>query len=259
MIYIKSPEQIEEIRKLGHLTNQILVKAFQLVKEGVTTLYINNEIERMIMESGATPWFKEIDNYPYGSCIAVNADWIHGMPNSTPLSQNDLISIDIGLKRGGFYTDHCWTSYVGFDHLDHLPLQFNTDDKKRDKLLNIGINSLMLAIEEAKPGNRIGKISNTMQKVVEEAGFEVVEDYAGHGVGLAPHEDPIIPCFGVPSQGAQIKPGMVLAVESMYSEGSPKIKITEDGWTATTQDGSLTGMFEHTVAVTEKGPEILTI
>ena len=247
MTYIKTPEQIAILKKAGKISKEILDASLKLCIEGNTTLSINNLIESEMLKHKATPWFKEINDYPYASCISVNDVWIHGFPNETILKAGDIISIDLGVKYKDMYVDHCKTVAVG-----------KVDDKVSE-FLKTGEASLAAAIAEFKEGNRVGDISYAIQTTIEQKNYSVIENFSGHGVGIRPHEEPQIMCYGTPGVGKRLKKGMVLAIEVMYTMGTPENKVLKDGWTVTTGDGSLSAMFEHTVALTENGPEILTI
>ena len=250
MIYIKTPQEIENIKKAGQISKEIMKKALEQAIPGATLLDIEAFISQELEIHGATGWFREKKGYPFVSCLSVNEVWIHGMPNEYKLKEGDVLSIDLGVKFKGYYTDHCWSVFIG-DKAKQSP--------EIAKFLAKGEDALMTAISQFKVNNRLGDISFGMQNVIESAGFSVVKDFIGHGVGLKPHEDPVIPCYGRPNNGLILRPGMVFAIEIMYAEGSGDVKIIEDGWSVVSADNSLTGMFEHTVALTEKGPEILTI
>ncbi len=249
MIYIKSKEDIKNLKEGGKLSAKIMDDALRMAVPGVSTLEINNSIEEQMRKLGVSPWFKEIDKYPYATCIAVNDGWVHGMPSSYVLKASDVISIDLGVKYGKYYVDHCWTVVVP-----------GTDvDPTVSKFLKTGEYALNLAIKSFVAGSRVGNISNAMQTTVQNAGYSVIREYTGHGVGLKAHEDPLIPCYGTKGAGQLLKIGMVFAIEVMYAIKDPKIVVGSDGWTVSTKDGKLSGMFEHTVALTENGAEILTI
>ena len=248
MIYIKTPQEIQNIRRAGQISKAIMQKAIETAVIGANLLDIEVLISSELEANGATGWFKEKKDYPFVSCLSVNEIWIHGMPHDYKLKQGDILSIDLGVKYNKYYTDHCWTIGIGTDL-----------SAEKQRFLAKGEEALINAVSNFKLNNRLGDISHGMQKVIEEAGFSVIKDFIGHGVGIKPHEDPIIPCYGRADTGLLLRPGMVFAIEIMYSMGAPDIKILDDGWSVRSADNSLTGMFEHTVALTEKGPEILTI
>ena len=263
MIHIKTTEQIEKIREAGKLSAQILRSALEMVDEGVTPLQINDFIDKEITSNGAEPWFKEKSGYPFASCISVNEVWVHGMPDLTPLKYGDIISIDIGVKLNGYYSDHCWTIPVVPKKERPVdifqPFTSPSLPESVKEFLETGIESLNEAIKTYGVAKRTGDVSHVMQKVVETHKYNVIREYTGHGVGLKPHEDPELTCYGTRGAGNPIKKGMVMAIEIMYCMGKPDIITKDDGWSVVTKDKSLTGMFEHTVALTEKGAEILTI
>jgi methionyl aminopeptidase len=243
---VNKPEQIQILRKAGSISKKV--------------------IDSKIREFGAEAWFKEEKNYHHSSCLSVNDVWIHGIPGSGKLRIGDIISIDVGIKYKGMYVDHCWTVPVLKDEDEWREKDLYSSeesysgalDPQIGLFLQTGIKALDLAIKEFKPNGRTGDISAKMQSVVEGGGYSVIRDFVGHGVGLKSHEDPEIPCFGSKGAGKLLKKGMVLAIEVMYAEGKPDIKIAEDGWTVLTKDSSLSGMYEHTVFLGENGPEILT-
>lgn len=260
MIYIKSENDIEGIRKSGKISKETMLSAIKNVKAGMTTLDLNGYIESYLNSKDAVSWFKEVDEYPYSTCISVNDTWLHGIPGNQMLKKDDVVSIDIGVKKDGYYVDNCWTVVVKEDAVDYadLPLDYEDESTEIKNFLSCGTKALFAAINSISDGDRIGKISSILQNIVENAGYSVIREYTGHGVGFHPHEDPTIPCYGSPNSGPLIKKGMVFAVEIMYSMKSPVISTDDDGWTVRTKDGSLTAMYEHTVAVTSSGVELLT-
>ena len=259
MIYLKTDEEISQMRIAGKISKEILNKAIDLCIPDKTSNEINLEIEKLMKGNNVEPWFKEVSHYPFASCISVNHVWLHGMPNNNKLKIGDVVSIDIGVKYNGFYVDNCWTVIVDdtknksakrnkFEH----ELQYIND------FLDVGVLALNDAIDQFVVGNRVGDIAYAMQKKVEDNGFSVIKNYTGHGVGYHPHEDPSISCYGVKGTGDLLKKRMVFAIEVMYAMGSSKNVVGRDGWTISSKDKKLTGMFEHTVALTDNGPEILT-
>lgn len=259
MIYIKSSEEIKEIRKAGKISADIMNNALKFVVPGVSTIDINNKIENLMKESNVKPWFKEVGNYKYASCIAVNEAWVHAMPSDKKLNKGDVVSIDLGVKYNKYYVDHCWTVVASEIHSDNPTFDFEHENTEIANFLKCGVDSLNKAISACVKGSRIGNISHAIQESVESAGYSVIKEYTGHGVGIKPHEDPLIPCYGTNGAGELLKVGMVFAIEVMYAIGDPKIVVDSDGWTVLTKDKKLSGMFEHTVALTDDGPEILTI
>lgn len=248
---IKTQEEIELIAEGGKLIHDILRKTAGLVKPGVSTWELNEFAEREIYALGARPSFKNYgpkkNPFPAGLCTSVNDEVVHGIPSKkTVLKEGDIISLDIGMEYKGLYTDTAITVPVG-----------NVPDKVK-KLLEITQKSLNKGIEAIKPGVKIGAISHAIQETAETAGFSVVRDLVGHGVGHSVHEDPPVPCYGKPTQGMQLLEGMVLAIEPMVCMGEYFVNFDPDGWTVRTTDGELSAHFEHTVAVTKNGARILT-
>ncbi|OGC47001.1 type I methionyl aminopeptidase [candidate division WWE3 bacterium RIFCSPHIGHO2_01_FULL_35_17] len=249
MIYIKSKEDIKNLKEGGKISAIIMNDALKMALPGVSTLEINDAVEKQMQKLEVRPWFKEIDNYLYATCIAVNDGWVHGMPSSYKLIPGDVVSVDLGVKYGKYYLDHCWTVVVPGEKVD----------PSVDKFIETGKDALNFAIKSFVSGFRVGNISNAIQTTVQNAGYSVIREYTGHGVGIKPHEDPLISCYGTKGAGQLLKIGMVFAIEVMYAIGDPEIVVGSDGWTISTKDGKLSGMFEHTVVLTENGPEILTI
>jgi methionyl aminopeptidase len=192
------------------------------------------------------PAFKGYGGYPFSVCVSINSEVVHGFPSERILAEGDIASLDFGVNYQGYFGDAAVTLAVG------------KISKKAARLLKVTEESLYRAIAKAKNGNRLGDISYAVQEYVEKAGFSVVRDYVGHGIGKNLHEDPAVPNFGSPGRGILLKPGMVIAIEPMINEGGYEVRVKEDGWTVITQDGKLSAHFEHTVAITEKGPEILS-
>ncbi len=258
---ILTDSSIPIMREGGKIASNIMNTALFSSVSGTKTSDINNIIEEEMRRYGVKPWFKEVDNYPYASCISVNEVWLHGMPNDTVLKKDDVVSIDLGVKFEDHYIDHCWTISVkdSYESMDTIREEFNNSDDNVKKFLKIGVQAVNSAIERAYPRNKVGDISSAMQSVVESNGYSVIEGYGGHGVGYGAHMEPHIPCYGIEGSGKKIKKNMGLAVEVMYSMGNPEwIVDSKDGWSIITKDHSKTGMFEHTIIVTNNGPEILT-
>jgi len=229
---------------------QIVAEVLQLlrgmVKPGVTTLELESVAISETKKHKALPAFKGYAGYPYALCCSPNDRVIHGMPNSTPLKEGDILSIDFGVLYDEFYGDAALTVPVG------------AITEKAQALLTATEESLYRGIDQAVSGGRLYDISSAVQRHVEARGYSVVRDFVGHGIGKKLHEDPQVPNYGVAGRGISLKPGMVLAIEPMVNCGDYAVKVLQDGWTAVTADGSLSAHFEHTVAVTEHGPEILT-
>lgn len=248
---LKSPEEIEIIRKGGAILAKILKDTAGLVKPGISTWELNQFAEAQMAKISGRPSFKNYGpkghEFPAGLCTSINSVVVHGIPSKKDiLKEGDIIGLDIGMEYKGFYTDTAITVPVG---------KVSTEAKR---LLETAKRALHAGIDVAKPGNRIGDIGFAVQNVVESAGFGVVRDMVGHGVGYSVHEDPQVPNYGRKGTGLILKEGMVLAIEPMVTVGDWHIAIEDDGWTVTTLDYSLAAQFEHTVAITKDGAEILT-
>lgn len=248
MISIKSPSEIEKMRKAGRITGGALVAAGKAIRPGVTTKEIDNVIRRYITSHGAKPGFLGYGGFAGSACISVNDVVIHGIPGPYELKEGDIVSIDTGAFIGGYHGDSCYTFAVGEISPEAKALLKSTEE------------SLMLAISMAKPGVRLGDIGAAIQQYNENNGYGVVREFVGHGVGKDLHEEPEVPNFGKAGHGLRLREGMVIAIEPMITAGSPKVNISKkDGWTVTTADGSLAAHFEHTIAITADGCEILTV
>lgn len=246
MIICKTPREIEIMRQAGKivaLTHQELKKH---IKPGVTTLELDTIAESFIRSHDAIPSFKGLYGFRGSICASVNNELVHGIPGKRVLKDGDIISIDIGAKYNGYHGDSAWTYAVG------------SINEETQRLLDVTEESLYRGLEEAKPGARLSNISHAIQTYAEANNFSIVREYVGHGVGQDLHEEPQIPHFGPPNKGPRLKPGMVLAVEPMVNAGTRYVKTLEDNWTVVTQDGKMCAHFEHTVAITESGFEILT-
>lgn len=246
MIILKSPQEVDRMRIPCRAVAQVLNLLKEVVKPGISTAELNAIAEREAGKLGAKPAFKGYSGYPYSLCCSLNDQVVHGMPTNKELVSGDILSIDFGLVVDGFYGDAALTVPVG---------EINVNAAK---LLKVTEESLSAAIKQAVPGNRLSDISYAVQSYVESFGFSVVRDFVGHGIGRNLHEGPQIPNYGLPGRGVKLKPGMVLAIEPMINQFGPDVKVLEDGWTAITVDGGLSAHFEHTVAITQNGPEILT-
>lgn len=234
------------MRSGGRLLAEILQKVLAKVASGVTTLELDKYTDDLIVQSGARPSFKLEKGYSYATCMCVNDMVVHGLPTNRSLENGDILGVDLGVFYQGFHTDASWTVMVG-----HQPSAF----------LQTGEQALKEAISKCIVGNHIGDISKAIQDTVEGAGYSCVRQLVGHGVGRSLHEAPEIPCYlrGKIANTPEIKVGMVLAVEVIYNQGkSPVVYANDDGWTIVTRDGLPSGLFEHTLAVTPTGPEILT-
>ncbi len=216
------------------------------IAPGITTEELDRMTEELIRKKGALPAFKGYRQFPCSVCISVNEEIVHGIPGSRKLKEGDIVSLDVGVKWRGFYGDSAITVPVG-----------KVDDKAR-KLIEVTERALYRGIEKAVVGNRLYDISHAIQCMVESHGFSVVRDFVGHGIGKDLHEDPQVPNFGQPDQGPRLQEGMVLALEPMVNEGTYNIKILSDGWTAVTVDGKRSAHFEHSIAISQNGPIILS-
>jgi methionyl aminopeptidase len=246
MIIRKSPEEIEKIAAAGQILARCLTMLRGKARPGVTTADLDQAAEKFIRSQGATPAFKGYRGFPGSICASPNSMVVHGIPGPYRLDRGDILSIDVGVVLDGWVADAAVTVPIG---------QISPVARR---LLESTKASLFDAVEQARPGNRLGDVSHAVQKRVEADGFSVVRSLVGHGVGRDMHEDPQIPNFGDPGTGVELQPGMVLAVEPMVTVGDHPIRMGSDNWSVYSQDGSLAAHFEHTVAVTEEGPRILT-
>ena len=247
MIICKSPAEIERLRRSGRMVRGLLEELRERVQPGIRTLDLEKYIERRIAQLGARPAFKGYRGYPCCLCASVNSEVIHGIPSERCLKRGDILSLDMGVVVDGYYGDSAITVPVG------------EISESTQRLLRVTQESLQLAIDQALLGNRLGDISATVQRHVEENGYSVVREFVGHGIGRQLHEEPQIPNFGQPGHGPVLKQGMVLAIEPMVNAGGPAVRVLADNWTAVTADGALSAHFEHMVAVTRNGPDILTL
>jgi len=234
---------MREAGRIVALTHQELKKH---IAPGMTTRELDRIAEEFILSKDAIPSFKGYNGFRGSICTSVNNELVHGIPGDRVLHEGDIISIDIGAKYNGYHGDSAWTYAVG------------KIDENSQRLLDVTEESLYQGLKEAKPGERLSNISHAIQKYVEANGFSIVREYVGHGVGQDLHEDPDIPHFGPPNKGPVLKPGMVLAIEPMVNAGSRYVKTLADDWTVVTVDGKFCAHFEHTIAITETGFEILT-
>ena len=247
MIVLKSLKEIQRMKTPCIIVAEVLSRIIESVSPGVTTLELNSIAEKEVAKRKAKPAFRGYSGYPCSLCCSLNDQVVHGIPGNTPLIDGDILSLDFGAYYDGFYGDAAVTVPVG------------TVSQNVLTLLAVTKESLAHAIEQAFPGNRLSNISSAVQSHVESSGFSVVRDFVGHGIGRNLHEQPQVPNYGLPNKGPILRPGMVLAIEPMVNEKSYAVKILADGWTAVTLDGGLSAHFEHTVAITENGPEILTL
>ncbi|HUW24436.1 MAG TPA: type I methionyl aminopeptidase [Patescibacteria group bacterium] len=247
-IPLKSPEEIKVMAEGGEKLGRILDEVLGKIEPGVSTLEIDSWIENRIVEAGGEPSFKRVPRYHWTSCVGLNDEVVHSIPKKEKLIRpGDLLKIDSGMLWRGWNTDLSWTIEVG-------------GKTRFSKFLQAGEKALVMAIEAACPGNRVGHISEAIQRVIEGAGFHPVEVLTGHGIGRKLHEEPLIP--GVLKEPLlktfPLEPGMTLAIEVIYGQGTGEIVLESDGWTISTKDGKIAGLFEKTIAVTESGPLVLT-
>ena len=247
MVILKSAEEIEKLRKSNYIVAEVLEGLRALIKPGITTRELDIYAEEPVRKKRAVSAFKGYMGYPASLCTSVNAEVVHGIPSDRVLlKEGDIVSMDFGALYEGYYGDSAITVPVG--KVSNVAV----------KLMKITDEALYKGINEAKAGNRLGDISAAVQNHVEGAGFSVVRDFVGHGIGRNLHEDPQIPNYGLRGRGIELKNGMVFAIEPMVNEGTFKVKVLKDGWTVVTSDGKLSAHFEHTVAITENGPMILS-
>lgn len=247
MIVCKSEAELRLMREAGRIVADTHRLLKQSIRPGITTSELDQIAETYIRSQGAVPSFKGYNQFPASICTSVNDQLVHGIPNNNQkLAEGDIISIDIGAQYQGYHGDSAWTYGVG------------TISAEAQRLLDVTEQSLYAGLELIKPDVRLFTISHAVQKVVENAGLSVVREYVGHGIGTKLHEEPQIPNYGIPDRGPRLKPGMVLCIEPMVNIGERYVRTLEDNWTVVTVDGSWCAHFEHTVAVTEDGYEILT-
>ena len=247
MIILKSNDEITLMKKAGKIVGETLLLLEKEVKPGVTTAQLDIMAEEFITKHGAKPSFKGLYGFPSLLCISVNKQVIHGFPGEYVLKEGDIVSIDCGACIDGFHGDAARTFPVG------------NISKEAQRLIDVTRDSFFKGIEYAKVGNRLSDISHEIQSYVEAAGFSVVRDFVGHGIGRNVHEDPNVPNFGKSGRGPKLQEGMVLAIEPMVNAGTYKVKTLKDGWTVVTADNSLSAHYENTVAILSDGPEILTL
>lgn len=249
MVELKTPQQLKSMTEGGRLLAQIRDQLVSLAQPGMTTIELDQMAEKLITQAGAKPSFKGYGGYPFTICANVNELILHGYANKRALLTGDVFSLDIGLVYDNLHVDTTDTIIVGGP--DKAPADVQ-------QFVKVGRQALMSAIDQAVVDHRVGDISATMQAIVEQAGYSVIREFVGHGVGTSLHMDPQIPCYGRPGIGPKLEEGMTLAIEVMMNMGKPDIKTLKDGWQIVTKDGSLSAQFEHTVAITKDGPQILT-
>ena len=246
MIMRKRAEELDKMRRAGRVVGEILEILRAAVRPGVTTAELDEIAEREIRARGATPSFKGYRGFPATICTSLNNEIVHGIPGKKALKEGDLIKLDAGAIVDGYHGDSAITVPVGEVSQENL------------KLIETTERSLQAGIAEARAGNRIGDIGAAVQTMAEGAGFSVVREYVGHGIGRALHEDPPVPNYGSHGKGLPLEPGLVIAIEPMVNIGTYETRLLPDGWTVVTADGALSAHFEHTIAITESGPEVLT-
>lgn len=246
MIICKTQRELDIMREAGRIVALTHKELKKHIKPGITTKELDAIAEKFIRANDAIPSFKGYNGFRGSICASVNEELVHGIPGDRVLNEGDIISIDIGAKYNGYHGDSAWTYAVG------------EISEEAQRLLDVTEQSLFKGLEEAKSGVRLSNISHAIQTFVEQHGFSVVREYVGHGVGQDLHEDPQIPHYGPPNKGPRLKPGMVLAIEPMVNAGTRYVKTLADDWTVVTVDGKYCAHFEHTIAITENGFEILT-
>ncbi len=247
MVIIKSQDEIKKISEACKIVAEVLEDLKSFIKEGISTAEIEAYVEKQILKRNGVPAFKGYRGYPSSVCLSINNQVVHGIPSKrVRLKNGDIISIDLGVLLKGFFGDAAITLSIGEVSQD------------AERLIKVTEQALYIGIEKAVVGNRVSDISSSIQQYVEDNGFSVVRAFVGHGIGRFLHEDPQVPNFGKPGQGIRLREGMTIAIEPMVNAGSPDVVILDDGWTAVTIDGSLSAHFEHTIAITKNGPEILT-
>ena len=246
MISIKSSREIELMAEAGRIVALVHKKMKEVVKPGISTLEINKIAEKVILDNGATPSFKNYQGFPCAVCTSVNDMLVHGIPDHTILKEGDIISIDVGACYKGYHGDSAWTYVVG-----------KTSNEVMD-LLKVTEESLYIGLEQAKPGNYVGDISHAIQTYVEAHGYSLPSEYTGHGIGRSVHEDPYVPNVGKPHTMAKLKKGMCIAVEPMVFMGKEDCYTLKDGWGVKSVDHSWAAHYEHTIAITDDGYRILT-
>ncbi len=248
MVSIKSDREINSMRKAGAAVAQILDEMCQMVKPGITTWDLDRYAESRCKDLKVVPAFKGYHGFPACVCISVNDEVVHGIPSRKKvLNEGDIVGLDFGVSIDGWFGDSARTVPVG------------KVSEEAKKLIEVTRESLYRGIEQCREGNRVFDIGYAVQNFVEQHGYGVVREFVGHGIGKALHEDPQVPNYGSKGKGLALKVGMVLAIEPMINVGSPAVRVLSDGWTAVTVDRSLSAHFEHTVAITQTGPEILTV
>lgn len=246
-IRLKTKDDIRRIAEAGKVIALIFQEVGKMQLAGISTLELDAVIESMILKAKARPSFKTVPNYHHATCLSVNDEVVHGIPSKKKkLKEGDIIKVDVGVVKNGYFADACRTFPVG-----------NISERAR-RIIDAASGALQIGLEQVRADRRLGDIGFAIQSFVEERGYSVVRDFTGHGVGFAVHENPNVPHYGKKNTGVILREGLVLAIEPMINEGTEKVITLDDGWTTITADGKLSAQFEHTVALTKDGPEILT-
>lgn len=246
----RTPTQIELMRRSGKITASALKKVINAAKPGVSLLELEEIAMGEILKLGGKPSFATVPGYSWGTCLTLNNEVVHGIPRPINLKNGDVLSCDVGTVLDGWHTDAAWSILVGHES--------GVKDQEKEKFLKAGEQALWHGIAQARSGSKIGDIGASMQKVVEGAGYSVVRSLVGHGIGRKLHEDPEVPGFGKTGKGLPLKKGMTIAIEAIYNAGNHEVILEKDGWTISTKDGSLGGLFEMTVVVGNEEAEVLT-
>lgn len=244
---LKTAQELEIMREAGRIVAFAVRKSFDALEQGITTRELDDIARRAIESEGAKPGFLGLYGFPATACISINEEIVHGIPGDRVVQAGDLVTLDCGAIVDGFNSDYAVTQVAG------------PSTSEKDDLISTTRGSLEKGIEAAQPGNRVGDISNAVESYVLPRSFELVREYVGHGIGKNLHEPPQIPNFGPAGHGMELRSGLVLAIEPMVNAGGWKTRMLDDGWTVVTEDGALSCHFEHTVAITEDGPEVLTV
>jgi methionyl aminopeptidase len=247
MIIIKSPREIDFLRRSNSIVAEVFLELKPMVEPGVMTQDLDQAAEKVIRSRRAVPAFKGYRGFPASICASINEEVVHGIPGQRKLKEGDIISLDVGVISNGYYGDAAITLPVG------------KIDQESGRLLDVTRKALDIGIQQARTGNRLFDISHAIQEWVEGNGFSVVRDFVGHGIGKSLHEEPQIPNFGSPHQGPRLEKGMVFALEPMVNAGIYDVRVLSDGWTVVTADGKRSAHFEHTIAITDEGAEILSV
>ncbi len=247
MTVLTNEAEIRKIREAGNILKEVFARIETEIADGVTTAYLDNLAEETILEMGGEPAFKGYKGYPTTTCASINDVVVHGIPSEKMvLAEGDILSLDIGVKKNGYYADSAKTFAVG------------KISEEAKRLIEVTKNSLTEGIKKAVAGNRISDVSNAIQVYIEKHGYQEVRSFVGHGIGTELHEPPEVPNWGEKGKGLKLKEGLLLAIEPMVNEGTRKVKVLDDGWTAVTCDSKLSAHFEHTIIVGKKKAEILT-